>query len=94
MYQGFGKFVRSKAFSIVFEIIVFMLMFYVSIRLSDLIHYQFSIDAYFIIFILLCVFFLIYGSFKSEAKTKNKKQNYLCFAAFFFVSSLIWLYVF
>lgn len=93
----FGKFLRSKAFEIIFMIFVIASMFYVTNRLSLLIEAFFNINPSLVIFIILVVllgYMLLYIKSKKEIKRTRNLYEFcsviVCFLLHFVMS--LWIY--
>lgn len=75
MYHGFGKFIRGKGFSMLFYLASVLLMFYLTIKIGNIVEYLFSINIYAAVFVTLAVlmFYMLcyFGSKKAEKRAKK-----------------------
>lgn len=75
MYHGFGKFIRGKGFSILFYLFSILLMFYLTVKIGNIVEYVFSVDIYVAVFVtltVLMIYMLCYFSSKKAEKRAKK----------------------
>lgn len=91
MYKGFAKFIRGKAFSVIFLFVSFSLVIYTSLRLGSILEYFFAIKSYWEIFFILLLFFvymLLYHADKRKLK-KTRSLYEFCSVILSFLLNLV-----
>lgn len=91
MYKGFAKFIRGKAFSILFLIVSFLSVGYTTVRIGAVLECCFAVKVYgvlFGIFLLLFGYMLLYHTSKRKIK-KTRSFYELCSVVLSFLLNLV-----
>lgn len=90
LYKGFAKFIRGKAFSILFLIVSFLSVGYTTVRIGAVLECCFAVKVYgvlFGIFLLLFGYMLLYHTSKRKIK-KTRSFYELCSVVLSFLLNL------
>lgn len=91
MYKGFAKFIRGKAFSILFLIVSLLSVIYTTVRIGAVLESCFDVKAYGVllgIFLLLLGYMLLYHTSKRKMK-KTRSFYELCSVILSFLLNLV-----